>query len=162
MLTLSSNSGAVTCVAASSPKIAASGTDGSIRIWDADSGQLLYEPLCGSFSSISCLALSSNGRHLIAGLPDGTLRLWTPEKSQRQATSEFTDKCTLQEDWIQDMNGRPILWVPSAYQKALLWPSNNPLACTESISLDFSRHVGGTGWVGCALEDSVPGRISAH
>ncbi|PVF93849.1 WD40 repeat-like protein [Serendipita vermifera] len=56
------------------------GSDESIvRLWDAETGFAIGEPLRGHTERITCLAFSPNGNRLASGSEDRTIRLWSTE-----------------------------------------------------------------------------------
>src|SRR5258706_413731 len=50
--------------------------DKTIRIWDAESGAVIGEPLTGHTGRVSSVAYSPDGRHIISGSYDRTIRIW--------------------------------------------------------------------------------------
>src|SRR5258706_14842172 len=50
--------------------------DHTIRIWDAESGAVVGEPLTGHTNLVSSVAYSPDGRHIISGSSDRTIRIW--------------------------------------------------------------------------------------
>jgi WD40 repeat protein len=49
--------------------------DYALKVWDATSGQELLT-LKGHADGVSCVAFSPNGKHIVSGGPDGTIKVW--------------------------------------------------------------------------------------
>ncbi|KAI5118583.1 hypothetical protein M0805_008673 [Coniferiporia weirii] len=50
--------------------------DNTLKIWDAQTGSAVGEPLRGHSHYISCVAYSPDGRHIVSGSFDKILRIW--------------------------------------------------------------------------------------
>ncbi|KAI0090929.1 WD40-repeat-containing domain protein [Irpex rosettiformis] len=50
--------------------------DGSIRVWDIESGELTYMPATKHDSPVSSLVLTSDGKRVISGGRDSSVKLW--------------------------------------------------------------------------------------
>jgi len=50
--------------------------DGTIRIWDAETGATVDKPLEGHSWGVNSVAYSPGGRHIISGSDDKTIRIW--------------------------------------------------------------------------------------
>ena len=57
-------------------RIVSAGDDGTLRLWDAKSGQPIGAPLEGHKGSVPSVAFSADGSRIVSGGEDGTLRLW--------------------------------------------------------------------------------------
>ena len=57
--------------------LASGSTDGSVKLWDVESGAALWSG--GHASTILCVAIASNGVLLASGGLDATVRLWDPQ-----------------------------------------------------------------------------------
>jgi WD40 repeat protein len=57
-------------------QVASGGVDGTVRLWDARSSQLMTT-LDDHSGVVWCVALSRDGRLLASGGDDGLVRLWT-------------------------------------------------------------------------------------
>ncbi|KIM24838.1 hypothetical protein M408DRAFT_331512 [Serendipita vermifera MAFF 305830] len=53
--------------------------DRTIRIWDAETGTTVGEPLTGHSNSVSSVAYSPDGRNIVSGSYDQTIRIWDAE-----------------------------------------------------------------------------------
>jgi WD40 repeat protein len=53
--------------------------DKTIRIWDAETGDAVGQPLKGHTDSIHSVAYSPNGQYIISGSCDKTIRTWDAE-----------------------------------------------------------------------------------
>jgi WD40 repeat protein len=56
---------------------------GSVRLWDADTGEPVGEPLAGHIGHVTSVAFSPNGRLLAYASDDGTIRLCDAQTGQR-------------------------------------------------------------------------------
>jgi WD40 repeat protein len=53
--------------------------DNTIRIWDAETGAAVGEPLEGHNGAVRSVACSPDGRRIISGSSDNTIRIWDAE-----------------------------------------------------------------------------------
>ncbi len=53
--------------------------DKTIRIWDAETGSAVGNPLKGHTGNVWSVAYSPDGRHIVSGSGDQTIRIWNAE-----------------------------------------------------------------------------------
>jgi WD40 repeat protein len=58
-------------------RVATGGRDGTVRLWDADSGEPLLEPFRHR-AEVTSVAFSPDGEFVVTGSLDGTARFWDP------------------------------------------------------------------------------------
>ena len=56
--------------------IVSGSSDHTIRVWDAQTGTQMGNPLQGHTDSVNSVALSPDGRHIVSGSWDQTIRVW--------------------------------------------------------------------------------------
>ncbi|KAJ6487444.1 WD40-repeat-containing domain protein [Mycena vitilis] len=57
--------------------------DGTIRIWDAESGEQLGDPRQGHTNGVQSVAFSPDGKHIVSGSDDKSLRIWDAESGEQ-------------------------------------------------------------------------------
>ncbi|TFK66554.1 hypothetical protein BDN72DRAFT_917225 [Pluteus cervinus] len=56
--------------------------DGTLKIWDANTGQLIGKPLQGHSTDVRCVAYSPDGNYVVSGAADNTVRVWDAKTGQ--------------------------------------------------------------------------------
>ena len=60
-------------------RIVSGSGDGTLRLWNAQTGNALGQPLEGHKSGVNSVSFSPNGQRIVSGSDDGTLRLWNAQ-----------------------------------------------------------------------------------
>jgi WD40 repeat protein len=63
-------------------RIVSGSDDKTLRLWDAQSGQPIGDPLQGHQDSVISVAFSPDGKRIVSGSYDNTLRLWDAQSGQ--------------------------------------------------------------------------------
>ncbi|KAG8719181.1 hypothetical protein FRC08_003465 [Ceratobasidium sp. 394] len=76
-----SHSSSVYCVAASPDghRIVSGLSNGTVQVWDADTGLAALDPLIGHSDSVWSVAFSPNSHRIVSGSDDNTIRIWDAE-----------------------------------------------------------------------------------
>ena len=67
-------------------RLASASDDSTVRLWDADTGQPIGDPLTGHTDAVCGVAFSPDGHRLASGSDDSTVRLWDADTGQPSAT----------------------------------------------------------------------------
>lgn len=57
-------------------RIVSGSSDSTVQIWDADTGELVREPLKDHIDAVLSVAFSPNGHRIVSGSDDCTVRIW--------------------------------------------------------------------------------------
>lgn len=84
------HSGMIICAAfdPAGRRIATGGTDGSVRVWDAEDGGLL-QTLTGHVGIVSSVQFSADGRRILTAGHDASVRIWALESGE--SVAEWAD-----------------------------------------------------------------------
>src|SRR5258708_7443396 len=94
--------------------------DKTIRIWDAETGAAVGEPITGHVGSVSSIAYSPDGQHIVSSGSQGkTVHVWSSSlhtSIQHPSPSNLTyANLRVKPDpggWVRDSKGGLLYWVP--------------------------------------------------
>ncbi|KAH9829364.1 WD40-repeat-containing domain protein [Rhodofomes roseus] len=150
--------------------VAASFTDQTVRVWDAQTGRSVLPPLRGQTHNASSVAFSPDSRRIATGSEDpednshNTVRIWDVTVGASHGPQIVTGsdsplvdlweshgaEFNMTEDgWIIGPQKELFLWVPPEYRAGLYWPRMVAVMGVHPVRLDFSRFAHGSTWTEC-------------
>jgi len=123
------------------------GSRSTVRLWDAATGAPIAT-LHGHTGTVRSVALTSNGRFVVSGSSDGTIRVWDVSAARLMTSSSCDDPASalaatgLKDGWLTAPSGKLLAWVPTEYRTYL----SSPL-CTLTIGKgNVTTTIGSSGW----------------
>ncbi len=126
--------------------------DGTIRVWNATTGETVAGPFSGHSHWVTSVAFSPDGQHIVSGSSDRTIRVWNAMKWETETTGrvDFTDQSKMNDEgWICDTNDELLMWIPPSHRTSLHRPSNIWISGEHETYLDLSTFVHGRSWITC-------------
>ncbi|CCA77468.1 hypothetical protein PIIN_11445 [Serendipita indica DSM 11827] len=81
-------------------RIVSGSSDGTIRLWEADTGQPLGEPLRGHEAAINAVGFSPDTLQIVSGSRDGTVRLWNADAAPTFMAPETYAPVSQTRNWV--------------------------------------------------------------
>ncbi|CCA75856.1 hypothetical protein PIIN_09851, partial [Serendipita indica DSM 11827] len=126
-------------------RIVSCSEDRTIRLWDAEIGEQIGQPLRGHTSYVKSVSFSPDGYFIVSSSSDGTVRLWN-------STSESLDllpnlHSVIDGDgWLLTPDGKPLFWVPPQFRTGLVRHGVRIMGQCQRLEVDLSRSVYGEEW----------------
>jgi WD40 repeat protein/sterol desaturase/sphingolipid hydroxylase (fatty acid hydroxylase superfamily) len=153
-LTLTGHTGAVLSVASSADgqRIVSGGEDGTVKVWDAATGQEQLT-LTGHTRPVRSVALSADGRRIVSGSTDGTVKVWDAATGQEQLTLTGHTRAVLSVAVSGDghcvvsgsADGQVKVWDAATGQEQLTLKGGTGAALSVGVSADGRRIVSAGG-----------------
>jgi WD40 repeat protein len=115
-------------------KLVASGSDKTVRLWDAATGAPRGKPLRGHLDSVLWVTFSSDGKLVVSGSSNKTVRLWdtatgVPHAEPLEGYSDSVHSVALSQDGKlvkpSVVNG----WVTKNTEKIICLPLDDQVSC---------------------------------
>ncbi|KAH9834893.1 uncharacterized protein C8Q71DRAFT_837694 [Rhodofomes roseus] len=139
--------------------------DGTVRVWDAQTGALVLPPLTGHTDTVWSVAFSPDAQHIATGSGDKTVRIWDVTVGASHAPKIVTgsDSPSLvdlweshvaefdrgYDGWIVGPHEELFLWIPPGYRTGLLWPRMTAVIGVHPVRLDLRQFAHGSTWTEC-------------
>jgi WD40 repeat protein len=120
--------------------------DGSIRVWDAITGDIAAGPFTRQTGLVMSVAFSPDGQHIVSGSYDGTIRVWNVMTGET-AAGPFAGHTHLINSVAFSPDGQHIV---SGSRDGTIRVSNVIIGKTETTNdIDFADHsmIDDEGWI---------------
>ncbi len=132
--------------------IVSGSSDGTIRVWNATTGETVAGPFTGHTDSVLSVGFSPDGHHIVSGSHDRTIRMSniTKRKTENENDVDFTDHSVIDDEgWICGSKGELLMWIPVMHRTRLHRPSTIWISGEPETRLDLSNFEHGRSWATC-------------
>lgn len=99
-------------------KIVNGGSDGCVRVWNAESGVLIGQPLDGPTGGVSHVAVSANGNHIASASQDNTVRVWNANSRQAVAQRPVTGEVQIDDVAVNKDGTKVVYSLAKSFEEA--------------------------------------------
>ena len=126
-------------------RIVSGSSDGTIRVWNAKTGETEAGPFTGHTSWVSSVAFSPDGHHIVSGSDDRTIRVWSA-KTGETAAAPFTEHAGTVNSVAFSPDCQDIV---SCSRDRMLRVSNVTMGKTKTTNVDFTDQstIDDEGWI---------------
>ncbi len=144
-----SNFGALVSSVAFSPdgqQVVSGSNDGSIRIWNATTGETAAGPFTGHTGSVTSVAFSPDGQHIVSGSEDQSIRVWNATTGET-AAGPFTGHT----GWVTSVafspDGRHVVSGSSDRMIRMLNATVGKIETTNDVVFTDQSTIDDEGWI---------------
>jgi WD40 repeat protein len=115
-------------------------------------GETAGGPFTAHTGSVSSVAFSPDGHHIVSGSDDRTIRVSNVTIGKAGTANDvgFTDHSVIYDDgWIRGSEDELLMWIPSVHRLCLHRPSTIWVSGNDGTILNLSNFVHGHSWATC-------------
>jgi len=140
-------------------------------VWDMETGEQVLGPLEGHTGTVSSVAISPDGRFIVSGSRDQTVRVWDLDaaivmnsqntrayvgsavvvdpRSAQLDLRAFSSKLLNEGGWLVGPRDELVLWVPQEYRTCFGMYPNIKIIGWPNVTADLHNSFHGTEWTKC-------------
>ncbi|CAE6471887.1 unnamed protein product [Rhizoctonia solani] len=128
--------------------------DSSICVWDAQTGEPILGPVKWHTGAVMSVRFSPDGTRIVSGSDDKTIRVTNIRRDleflSNSSTPTGSDWELNEDGWVQDQEGKLLVWIPPDLRASLMWPRTELLISTKGwLRLNFADAHLGESWAKC-------------